>query len=222
MTYCTTGNPEVANLFRQAQTGDAISLARLMDQHDGLVHHILRRQWCGSLSYTAVLQEGRIGLWRAILGFDPARGVSFSTYASVAIARHIWWAVAHQQAQNDVQAARQEKVGECAPFPVPLPDSWPRLVAQEVQEALQAQVAALPARQRQVIQAYYGLDGQGSRTLTQVGRELGCSRQAVTYHYRRALVRLRHPAFSASLRALLERNRRQDYLQVLQPGRRKS
>ena len=84
----------------------------------------------------------------------------------------------------------------------------------------QAQVAALPPKQSQVIQAYYGLDGRGPRTLTQVGRELGCSRQAVTYHYRRALVRLRHPAFSASLRALLERNRRQDYLQALQPGRR--
>jgi len=222
MTHFTTGNPKVANLFRQAQTGDVVSLARLMDQHDGLVHHILRRQWCGSLSYTAVLQEGRIGLWRAILGFDPARGVSFSTYASLAIARHIWRAVARQQAQDDAQAARQEQVGACAPFPAPLPDPWPRLVAQEVQKALQAQVAALPARQRQVIQAYYGLDGQDSRTLTQVGRELGCSRQAVTYHYRRALVRLRHPAFSASLRALLERNRRQDYLQALQPGRGRS
>jgi RNA polymerase sigma factor (sigma-70 family) len=222
MTYITTGNPEVANLFRHAQAGDAVSLARLMDQHDGLVHHILRRQWCGSLNYTAVLQEGRIGLWRAILGFDPARGVCFSTYASVAIARHIWQAVARQQAQDEAQAAREKKVGECALFPVPLPDRWSRLVAQEVQEALQAQVAALPARQRRVIQAYYGLDGQGSRTLTQVGRELGCSRQAVTYHYRRALVCLRHPAFSASLRALLERNRRQDYLQALQPGRRQS
>lgn len=219
MTHFTTGTPEVANLFRQAQIGEAVSLARLMDQHDGLVHHILRRQWCGSLSYTAVLQEGRIGLWRAILGFDPARGVSFSTYASVAIARHIWRAVSRQQAQDDAQAAREEKVKECDPFLVPLPDPWLRLVAQEVQEALQAQVAALPAKQRQVIQAYYGLDGQGSRTLTQVGRELGCSRQAVTYHFRRALVRLRHPAFSASLRGLLERNRRQDYLQALQQGR---
>ena len=230
MTHFTTGTPEGANLFRQAQAGDAVSLARLMDQHDGLVHHILRRQWCGSLSYTAVLQEGRIGLWRAILGFDPARGVSFSTYASVAIARHIWRAVSRQQAsfgcaqdrQDDARAARVEKVEECAPFPVPLPDLWPRLVAQEVHEALQAQVAALPARQRQVIQAYYGLDGRGSRTLTQVGRELGCSRQAITYHYRRALVRLRHPAFSAPLRALLGRTRRQDSLQALQPGRRRS
>lgn len=221
MTHFTTGDPEVANLFRQAQRGDATSLTRLMDQHDGLVHYILRRQWCASLSYTAVLQEGRIGLWRAILGFDPTRGVSFSTYASVAIARHIWRAVARQQAQDEAQVARGERVGVCAPVPIPLLDPLRHLVAQEVEAALQAQVAALPAKQRQVIQACYGLDGQGARTLTQVGRELGCSRQAVTYHVRRALVRLRHPAFSASLRALLGRNRRQDYLQALQPGRRR-
>lgn len=43
MSYSTTGNPEVANLFRQAQAGDASSLGQLMDQHDGPVHHILRR-----------------------------------------------------------------------------------------------------------------------------------------------------------------------------------
>ena len=36
MTHFTTGNPEVANLFRQAQRGDAASLTQLMDQHDGL------------------------------------------------------------------------------------------------------------------------------------------------------------------------------------------
>lgn len=216
MSHCTTSKPEVANLFRQAQAGDAVSLARLMDQHDGLVHFMLRRQWCGSLSYTVVLQEGRIGLWRAILGFDPARGVAFSTYASVAIARHIWRAVARQQAHEEAQAPRQEKARRWAP----LPDPWVRLVAQEVQEAVQALVAALPARQCQVIRAYYGLDGQGARTLTQVGCELGCSRHGATYHLHRALVRLRHPAFSAALRTLLGRNRRQDYLQALQPGRR--
>jgi RNA polymerase sigma factor (sigma-70 family) len=104
MTYCTTGNPKVANLFRQAQAGDAVSLARLMDQHDGLVHHILRRQWCDSLTYSEVLQEGRIGLWRAILGFDPERGVAFSTYASVAIARRVWRAVALWQAEMERQS----------------------------------------------------------------------------------------------------------------------
>lgn len=218
MSYSTTGNPEVANLFRQAQAGDASSLGQLMDQHDGLVHHILRRQWCDSLTYIEVLQEGRIGLWRAILGFDPERGVAFSTYASLAIARRIWRAVALRQAERE----KQESIWDWEGLPGPFPGSLTYLLAQEVQEALHTQVEGLPARQRWLVQAYYGLDGQGAQTMTELGRQLGCSRQAIGYHLCRALVRLRHPAFSARLRALLGRNRREDYRQVLQPGRRRS
>jgi hypothetical protein len=44
-----------------------------------------------------VLQAGRIGLWQAVLHFDPGRGVAFSSYAGVAIERRIWQAVAQAQ-----------------------------------------------------------------------------------------------------------------------------
>ena len=218
MTYCTTGNPEVANLFRQAQAGDAVSLARLMDKHDGLVHHILRRQWSDSLTYSEVLQEGRIGLWRAILGFDPERGVAFSTYAGVAIARRVWRAAALRQTETERQEPIWDWEGQASRFG----GSLSNLLAREVREALHTQVDLLPARQRWVVRAYYGLDRQGPQTMTELGRQLGCSRQAISYHLRRARLRLRHPAFSARLRALLGRNRREDYLHALQPGRRRS
>lgn len=218
MSYCTTSDSEVANLFRQAQAGDAMSLARLMRQHDGLVHHIMRRQWCGALTYVEVLQEGRIGLWRAILGFDPQRGVAFSTYATVAIARHIWRAVT----QAEKQAAQEKEESFSEPPPTPSPDPLPCLLEQEVKTALHELVAQLPAKQRWIVRAYYGLDGQGGYTLTQLGHQLGCTHQAVQYHLRQALVRLRHPAFSATLRALVGHNRRQDYLQALRPERRRS
>ena len=89
-------------------------------------------------------------------------------------------------------------------------------------EALQAQVQGLPSKQRWIVEAYYGLEDQGPQTMVALGRQLGCSRQAVSYHHHRALERLRHPAFSARLRELLSRNRREDYLQVLQPARRRS
>ncbi|MBU0494538.1 MAG: hypothetical protein KKA73_27610 [Chloroflexi bacterium] len=97
MFYCTTTEPSEATLFRQVQAGDAVSLDQLMQQHDGLVHYIIRQQWRGTLTYVEVLQEGRIGLWRAIRGFDPTRGTAFSTYASVAIARQVWRAVAQAE-----------------------------------------------------------------------------------------------------------------------------
>lgn len=214
MTDCTTANPEVVDLFRQAQTGDRMSLAELMRQHDGLVHHIVRQQWHGASSYTDVLQEGRIGLWQAILGFDPQRGFAFSTYASVAIARRVWRGVA--------QAEKEEEALALLPRFATEPDPLTWLLRWEVHAALHALVEKLPDRQRWILRAYYGLDGQGGHTLAQLAHQLGCTRQAVHYHLRRAILRLCHPAFSAILRALLERNRRQDYLQALRPARRQS
>jgi hypothetical protein len=62
MSYSTTTTPSTATLFHQAQAGDAASLDHLMQQHDGLVHHIIRQQWSGPLTYAETLQEGRIGL----------------------------------------------------------------------------------------------------------------------------------------------------------------
>jgi len=218
-----TTSPAVVRSFRRAQAGDERSLEDLMRQHDGLVHHIIRRQWGGSLSYAQVLQEGRIGLWRAILRFDPERGAAFSTYAGVAIARRVWDAVRQdRKAQGQAEAARQVLGNGSGPLPSLSLDPLEGLVEQDIKGALGTLVARLPVKQRQIVRAYYGLDGYSPHTLVQLGEHWGCTKQAVQYHLRRALHRLRHPAFSAPLRALLDLNRRQDYLQVLGPGRGRS
>jgi len=55
--------------------------------HLGLVHSIAQRyRWacCAALEYEDLAQLGTMGLLRAIKGFDPERGVTFSTYAA-------WW-----------------------------------------------------------------------------------------------------------------------------------
>ncbi len=70
-----------ATLFRQAQAGCRASLNALMARHDGLVQAVVRRQVLGDLPFAEALQAGRIGLWRAILGYDVKRGTAFSTYA---------------------------------------------------------------------------------------------------------------------------------------------
>ena len=212
MSYSTTKSIESTNRFHQAQAGDAESVAQLMSEHDGLVHYNVRQQWRGTLSYEQVLHEGRIGLWRAILGFDPGRGVAFSTYASVAIARHVWRAVAQ------VEKGKQDR--DSLPLATLSSDPLLDVLAWEVEAVLSTLVEQLPAKQRLVVRAYYGLDGQGGRILAQVGQQLGCTRQAVHYHLHKALVCLRHPVFSAVLRALLGRNRREDYLQALRSERR--
>ena len=212
MTDYTTMWGEDANLYRQAQAGDGERLAQLMHRHEGLVHHIVRQQWRGHLSYAQAVHAGRIGLWQGILGYDPERGKAFSSYVSVAIARQVW---------REVKEAEGEARGGIAPTAsLPSGDSEAEGEEWEVKATLDALVERLPVKQRWVVKRYYGLDGWGGCTLTQLGWLLGCSRQAVHYHLRQALVRLRHPAFSALLRALLGRNRRQDYRQALRQARR--
>jgi RNA polymerase sigma factor (sigma-70 family) len=207
VSYSTTNPDQEANLYVQAQGGDAQSLEELMSMHEGLVHHIVRQQWRGRLSYEQAIHAGRIGLWHAVLGFDPGRGYAFSTYAGLAIARQVWRAV-----------RRAEREQGAALVPVRLRTSAdPRAAVQagEVQAALYALVDRLPALQRWIVCTYYGLDGRGGCTLAELGRQRGCSRQAIHYHLTKALIALCHPALSAPLRALLDRNSRADYREAL-------
>jgi RNA polymerase sigma factor (sigma-70 family) len=174
-----------------------------MRRHEGLVHAVLRQQSSGPLSYGELLQAGRIGLWQAVLHFDPEHGAAFSTYAGVAIQRQIWQAV--KQAQRRPSWLKAEE-------PVD-----PREIAEEglwwaeVCGALAAAIARLPGRQREVMLAVCGWDGQGPRDLTQIGQQWGISRQGAAYWYYKGLVALRLPAVSGRLRQLWGQDSRVSY-----------
>jgi RNA polymerase sigma factor (sigma-70 family) len=199
-------------LFAQAQAGDAESVAVLMARHAGLVHTVVQRQWSGGWAYADIVQEGRIGLWQALLKYDPTRGVAFSTYAGVAIAHQVWAAV-RREAGSETAAVPSGPAGITE-------DVHTHVVWRQVCRTLRHMVAELPAKERWLVARYYGLDGRGGTTQAALGRQLGCTRQAISYHVRKALRRLRHPAWSAVLRAWLACNQRQDYWAALRPARR--
>jgi RNA polymerase sigma factor (sigma-70 family) len=189
--------------FVCAQRGCQECLEALVRGHEGLVHTVLRRQSSGPLSYAELLQAGRIGLWQAVLHFDPERGVALSTYAGVAIQRRIWQAV--EQAQRpqgwlapeepvDARALAEERLWWC-----------------EVCAALAEAIDHLPGRQREVMLAACGWDGQPARDLTQTGHQWGVSRQAAAYWYHKALISLRLPAVSGRLRQLWGQDSRAGY-----------
>jgi RNA polymerase sigma factor (sigma-70 family) len=179
-----------------------------------LVHYVIRQQSSGSLSYADLVQAGRVGLWRAILGYDPERGIAFSTYACVSVRRHIWGAVRRAKAEE-----ARRRVGLELSSPLELVD---QVLEHAVGAVLRAMVEGLPAQRRRIVYAYYGLGGVEAHTQAELAAEMGCTPQAISYHLRRALAQLRHPACSAALRVLTGRNRRQDYLQALGGGRRSS
>ena len=191
---------------RKALTAQAIQQG--MAQHDGLVHAFIRRQGGGQLSYEEALQEGRIGLWHALRGYDPTRGTAFSTYAWVAIRRQVY--------------RRRQQVSRETTVSLPQVPAWGVIPdpAEEVEQALtigalHALVGQLPQHLRRVVVGRYGLGQRPPCTLKEMGEALGLSGERVRQLQQEALAWLRHPAHSWRLRQLLGNNRAVDYRQAL-------
>ena len=191
---------------RKALTAQAVRQA--MAQHDGLVHAYIQRQGGGKLPYEEALQAGRVGLWHAIQGYDPARGTAFSTYAWVAI-----WRQVHRR-DKELNRGTNVRLSE-------RPASW--VVLDPIEEVernltigvLQDLVGQLPKRLGQVIVGRYGLGEQPPCTLKELGKELGLSGERVRQLEQDALAWLRHPAHSWRLRQLVGKNTAADYRRAL-------
>jgi RNA polymerase sigma factor (sigma-70 family) len=191
---------------RKPLTAQAVQEA--MEQHDGLVHAFIQRQGGGDISYEEALQAGRIGLWRAIQRYDPTRGTTFSTYAWVAISRHV-----------DHRAAELNRATDSWSQEIPaswvVPDPAGKLEEKLVQEALFDLVGELPERLRRVIVGRYGLGEDAPCLLKELGEELNLTRERVRQLQQDALGWLRHPAHSWRLRQLVDENTAADYRRAM-------
>ncbi len=239
-------------LDQDALRAGAAARATFVAANRRLVVTIAARYQHRGLPLDDLVQEGTVGLLRAIDLFDPARGYKFSTYA-------VWWikqalrralavqvplthvplnvqderarlarqahalhaALGHPPSPADLAAAldipraRVEALTAPLPTPIPLdqtvgdaetttlgdllsdpaalrPDDAAE--AQERAAAVRAALAALTPHQRAILAARHGLDGEPPRTLQEIGRALGLTRQAVQQAEARALQQLRQPA----------------------------
>src|SRR5690242_3150959 len=75
---------EADALARRAQAGDSAAREELIRRLLPLVHSTARRYQTEGLEQADLLQEGIVGLLRALQRFDPERGVPFAAYAT-------WW-----------------------------------------------------------------------------------------------------------------------------------
>jgi RNA polymerase sigma factor (sigma-70 family) len=196
----------VSKCTRKPLTAQAVQKA--MEQHDGLVHAFIQRQGGGDIPYEEALQAGRIGLWRAIQGYDPTRGTTFSTYAWVAISRHV---DRRTEELNRVIDGWSQEI----PTSWVVPDPAGKLEEKLVQEALFALVGQLPERLRRIIIGLYGLGEAAPCLLRELGEELGLTRERVRQLQQDALAWLRHPAHSWRLRQLVDENTAADYRRAM-------
>jgi RNA polymerase sigma factor (sigma-70 family) len=204
VSYCPSKG---AARFVCAQAGCRACVESLLREHNGLVWLMVSQQWSGKADYADLFQEGRIGLWQAILHFDPGRGVAFSSYACVVIRRQIWAAVRHSiKAEGWLE---YERAGDSLEA---LLAAWQQ---EQIQQALGEALALLPEQLRQVIQLHYGMGGEAPHNLAEIGRAWGKSREWIRRLHNQALGLLRLPALSIRLWSICERAERANYRQAL-------
>ncbi len=223
-------------LARRKDLGDEDAKRRLIESNLRLVMSIARNYQTAGVPLLDLIQEGNLGLIRAVEKFDYKRGFKLSTYATWLIRQAITRAIADQgrtirlpvhvvdQLRRVTRARRNlgQKLGrepnpqeiaketglepkrvadllELVEDPVsletPIGDgdslyadviedeaselpedvTAEHLRRAEVREAL----AGLNARQRTVLELRYGLAGEPGRSLEEVGRILGVTRERV-------------------------------------------
>lgn len=128
------GKMNESELCKAAKAGNSEAVEELVGRYSKLVKTCVRPYFIASAEGEDLIQEGMLGLWRAVLSFDETRGVPFEAYARTCIDRRIVSAV------RAAHAHKHEPLNTSLPLEKPLfednAESHPRTSAVSDPEAL--------------------------------------------------------------------------------------
>ncbi len=91
-----------AESLEKAQSGDSKSIETILVECRGLVEAIAKKYSDSPVEHEDLVQEGMIGLFKAVRSFDKSKGASFRTYANTCIDNAVQSAVRKVTRQKDI------------------------------------------------------------------------------------------------------------------------
>ena len=105
---------EEIDLSKRAKAGDDRARKKLVEKNLRLVVSVAKRYRGMGLPFEDLIQEGNVGLMKAVEKFDPDRGWRFSTYATWWIRQAVQRAVADKGRTIRVPVHMGEKIRKMA------------------------------------------------------------------------------------------------------------
>ncbi len=93
---------EELQVIQNAQTGDGEAMAYLLEKYKSMVRALSRPLFLMDGDQDDLIQEGMIGLFKAIRTYDEQKGTTFETFANLCISRQLYSAIKTSNRQKNI------------------------------------------------------------------------------------------------------------------------